>query len=159
MHRIDPLLLAWLESVQTVPVFVRSHDFDVVASNRSARELSAVFEVGTNLLRATFFVPAAREALPDWAGATGQVVALVLNEAGLMSPEPELRRLVGELASKSDRFSEALAEEPAVLPSGTPIVFDHPERGRLRLSFQQLRLPGTDRQTLVLVSVDSGSPV
>ncbi|MCU1479374.1 MAG: hypothetical protein JWQ19_160 [Subtercola sp.] len=157
MHRIDPLLRAWLESIETAPVFVRSHNFEVVASNQLARELTAAFDVGTNLLRATFFDPAAREWLPEWADATGQVVALVLDEARVAAPRAELQRLVGELASKSDQFAQALAEGPVALTPGMPMELDHPRWGRLRLSFQQLRLPGSERQTLVLVNVSGGS--
>jgi hypothetical protein len=145
-----------MDSLTTTPAFVRSADFEVLASNEPARQLTSAFEVGTNLLRATFFDPSAKEWLPHWVDATDQVAALVLDEAAQTKPTPDLRHLVGELASKSDRFAQALADDLLVLKPGMPMKLTHPQRGLVNLSFQQLRLPD-DHQTLVFVGIDAGA--
>jgi hypothetical protein len=158
MQPVDPLVIEWIDSLTTIPAFVRNSSFDILASNRIARALTASFTVGTNTARATFFDPNAKRWLPHWEDVSAQVVALLKDEVKDSGAEDAMRKLVGELSSRSSQFSAAWAASTELVDYATPVVMDHPQVGRLDITFQHLDLPKETDQTLVLAHVIPGSP-
>jgi hypothetical protein len=155
---VDPLVIEWIDSMSTIPAFVRNVQFDVLASNRLARSLTASFSVGTNLARATFFDPNAKEWLPQWQNVSDYVVSVLKVEGATSGADAGMRKLVGELSARSNQFSAAWARGAALPDHATTVVMEHPQVGELEVGFQHLQLPDTSDQTLVLAHVLPGSP-
>ena len=128
-----------------VPAFVRNERLDVVASNPLAAALSESFAPGVNLARFAFLDPSPRSSADDWSEMAAQVVAVLRASANEHRGDADLRRLVGELASKDSGFADTWALDhrdrrraPRSRSSTTPAV-------GYASGTSSSRSPGTDR--------------
>lgn len=151
-------LLELLGSWTGVPAFVRDEHLDVVASNSLARAVSAGFTPGVNLVRFTFLNRWTEDAMADWADVSGQVVAILKTELAIRSTDDSYRELVGELAVRSQKFSNAWADEGATVRAIGTITIEHPLVGALQLTYQTLDVPNAPTLSLVIWTAAPGSP-
>lgn len=150
---IVQLIGSWSET----PAVVEDRYTNVIAANPLAGALAPFYAVGTNLVRATFLDPRVRDMYGHWDLITRDAVAALRALVGPDVDDPHLNELVGELSVHSERFRQLWARHDArPKRSGTARV-DHPQVGRLELSFEKLPIPDTDRQTLAVYHAEPGS--
>ena len=133
-----------------VPAFVRNERLDVVASNPLAAALSESFAPGVNLARFAFLDPSPKSSADDWSEMAAQVVAVLRASANEHRGDADLRRLVGELASKDSGFADTWALDHRDAPQSAALAFEHDTCGRIRLWYQQLPLTGDGPLVLVV---------
>ena len=147
VHR---LLDAWKDS----PAYVRNRRFDVLAANKLARALAAMYEPGRNLAREVFFSPQNRELLVDWPEIAEQTVAALRAEAD--PRDPETVALIAELETNED-FRRLWAMHDA-RPSRDELKrFAHPIAGELALRRQALTVGGAEQQVIIVYQAAPGS--
>lgn len=148
---VHQLLDTWAGS----PAYVRNRRFDVLAANKPARVLAAMYEPGRNLAREVFFSPEARELLPDWPRIAEQTVAALRAEAD--PRDPAAARLITELETSED-FRRLWARHDA-RPSRDELKrFAHPEVGELSLRRQALTAAGAEQHVIIVYQAAPGSP-
>lgn len=130
---------ALLDSMVTAPAIVITGRLDVVAANALGRGLYAPVFAGAkgtpNLARFIFFDPAARRFFPDWDHEADDVVALLRAEAARSPDSPEIGRLIGELAARSEQFRDSWAAHNVKAHHHGVKRFHHVEVGELTLTY------------------------
>ncbi|MFD7025639.1 helix-turn-helix domain-containing protein [Promicromonospora sukumoe] len=141
-----------------IPGYIEGRYFDVLAVNPLAEALSPTLRVGRNRLRDLFLDPAEQALHPDWPAVAPQIVARFREAVGTDTDDERPARLVGELSLASERFRTLWARHDVNL--GRPHVTHmlHPQVGELELDMEKLSIAGTDRQMVVLLHADPGSP-
>lgn len=122
----------------SVPAFVRDTRLTVVAANSLARALSESFRPGVNLARFAFIDDEADGITADRDEASGQVISVLRDEAQRHRDDPDVRRLVGELASKNSYFADVWAADQRASQGSARLELQHAVVGRLSLWYQQL---------------------
>jgi transcriptional regulator with XRE-family HTH domain len=163
-QRVRPGVQQLLDAMTGVPAFVQNGRLDVLAANPLARALYADLfddvEVGRapNHARYTFLDPRAADFYPDWNRAAADGVALLRAEAGRSPDDRELTDLIGELTTRSERFSALWATHNVRWHTTGTKLFHHPVVGDLALAYEGLELTADPGQTLITFTAESGSP-
>jgi hypothetical protein len=157
MDSVDLLLAELLEAVPTTPAVVVNQRWDVIASNAVARAVSRSFSVGVNLAEATFIDGSAHETLPRWEKVSERMVGLLKeaideSEAG----DSRVDVLRAALVERSADFERVWNEYQPPIEYALTIPMDHPEVGRIEITYELLRVPHST-QTLVMGHVEPGS--
>lgn len=150
---VPPRVQWLLDSMTRSSAFVRNDRTDVVASNPLARALFApLFDSATidqrgrpNLARYIFLDLGARDFFVDWDAASNATAALLRAKAGREPRDPALRELVGELSTLSPEFRGQWAAHDVLIRHDGIKRLQHPDLGRLELTFQDLDLPLSGR--------------
>ncbi|MEU9024251.1 helix-turn-helix transcriptional regulator [Actinomadura sp. NPDC048394] len=146
---IPPSVQWMVDSMTMAPAFVRNGRLDIVASNALCRALySPMFDSGTtaergcaNFPRYFFLDPGSSQFFVDWEEGAKATVAVLRAEAGREPHDRALRELVGELSTLSPEFRTMWASHDVRIHHGGVKRLDHPEVGRLELTFRSLDLP------------------
>jgi transcriptional regulator with XRE-family HTH domain len=156
-EKVPAGILQLIESWSQTPAYVHGRYMDVLAVNPLAAALFPWYVKSENLVRAAFLDPRVRDMYRDWEHVTQSTVAGLRALVGPDVDDPRVGELVGELSVCSERFRRLWARHD-VRPkrSGTTWI-DHPLVGLLELSYEQLPIPGTDRQTLGVYHAAPGS--
>ena len=163
-QRVRPGVQQLLDAMTGVPAFVQNGRLDVLAANPLARALYAdLFDdagVGRapNHARYTFLDPRAADFYPDWNRAAADGVALLRAEAGRSPDDRELSDLIGELTTRSERFSALWATHNVRWHTTGTKLFHHPVVGDLALAYEGLELTADPGQTLITFTAEPGSP-
>ncbi|XVU27761.1 hypothetical protein ACQPZJ_12180 [Actinoplanes sp. CA-054009] len=140
--------------------FVRNGRTDVIAGNSLARALFApLFGSSPNLARYIFLDPGARGFFVDWDAAGAATAALLRAEAAREPGDRALRDLIGELSTLSPEFRAHWAAHDVLIRHDGVKRLDHPEAGRLELTFQDLDLPlpGPAVHNLIIYTAEPGT--
>ncbi|MFF1697639.1 helix-turn-helix transcriptional regulator [Streptomyces sp. NPDC058257] len=166
--QVPPPVQWLLDSVTMSAAFVRNGRMDIVASNPLARALYApMFDSDTtdqhgraNLARYHFLDPGAQEFFVDWQDAAHATVALLRAEAGREPNDRALRDIVGELSTLSPEFRTMWAAHDVRIRHDGTKRLEHPEVGRLELTYQSMDLPTPHRTVhdLTLYTAEPGTP-
>jgi len=160
-QRVRAGLQQLLDAMADVPAFVQNGRLDVLASNGLTRALYAdLFADGRrapNHARYTFLDPRAADFYPDWNRAAADTVALLRAELGRNPGDRALTELVGELTTRSDRFSALWATHDVRWHTTGTKRFHHPVVGDMSLAYEGLALPGDPGQTLITFTAEPGS--
>jgi transcriptional regulator with XRE-family HTH domain len=163
-QRVRPGVQQLLDAMTGVPAFVQNGRLDVLAANPLARALYAdlLDDAGVgrapNHARYTFLDPRAADFYPDWNRAAADGVALLRAEAGRSPDDRELTDLIGELTTRSERFSALWATHNVRWHTTGTKLFHHPVVGDLALAYEGLELTADPGQTLITFTAESGSP-
>jgi hypothetical protein len=152
-----------LDAMTDVPAFVQNGRLDVPAANSLARALYADLFDDTappvpNHARYTFLDPRAVDFYPDWNSAAATGVALLRAEAGRNPGDRQLTELIGELATRSERFSALWATHDVRWHTTGTKHFRHRVVGELSLSFEGLTLAADPGLMLITFTAEPGSP-
>ncbi|MFE2463664.1 helix-turn-helix transcriptional regulator [Streptomyces sp. NPDC059402] len=166
--RIPPSVQWMVDSMTMAPAFVRSGRLDIVASNALCRALYApMFASETtrdrgcaNFSRYFFLDPGSPDFFVDWEEGARATVALLRAEAGREPHDRALRELVGELSTLSPDFRTMWASHDVRIRHEGTKRLDHPEVGRLELTFRHLSLPLPQRAVhdLIIYTAEPGTP-
>ncbi|MEE1792239.1 helix-turn-helix transcriptional regulator [Streptomyces sp. BE308] len=159
---VRPHLKLLLETVRPNPAYVVSRSMDVLAHNPGGLALYAGIDdwpaTRRNLARYLFLHPAAREVLPDWDNQIRGCVARLRALAGTDPDAPDLTQLVGELLLKSPDFAGLWERYEVTGRKITTKAFQHPQVGRITLSFQGMALEGTPGHRMGIYTAEPGTP-
>jgi hypothetical protein len=146
----------------SAPAFVRNGRLDVVAINPLGRALysPAYEEPGrpVNLARFAFLDPRSRDFYPDWDDVADSTVALLRSEAGRDPYNRDLTDLIGELATRSDKFRVRWAAHNVLLHRTGTKHFHHPLVGPIDVAFDSMDLLADTGLTLTAYSAEPDSP-
>lgn len=140
----------------TLPAFVESRRFDVLAANPLATALYPSIVPGSNRLRSTFLDPDDRERNPHWERDVVGMVASFRASLGGDVDDPAIAALVGELSLASEEFARLWARHEVRPLAGGAVELDHPDVGRLELRREKLGI-GDSGQLLVVYHAEPGS--
>ena len=146
-----PNQAAWIEGRLT----------GVLAANPLARTLSPLFTPGTNLMRAAFLDPSARELYRHWDGMLAATVARLRTLIGPDIDDPALAQLVGELSVRSAEFRALWGATDVPVEADTLTRLTHPQVGALELETERLVISSPESassvQFLVVLHARPGS--
>lgn len=160
-QQITDGLRTLLDTIDTIPAYVIGRRTDVLAWNTVA---DAVFGYATrrpcerNHAWFTFMHPDAPTLYPDWRRVAAQTVGYLALDAGRHPGDPQLERLVGELAISSETFRELWARHDILQVGDGAKRIHHPVAGDVSFEFQTLLLPHEPDQLVITLTVEPGSP-
>jgi transcriptional regulator with XRE-family HTH domain len=163
-QRVRPGVQQLLDAMTDVPAFVQNGRLDVLAANTMGRALYADMfdDVDTrrppNHARFTFLDPRAADFYPDWTRAAADGVSLLRAEAGRNPHDRVLTELVGELTTRSERFSALWATHNVRWHTTGTKHFRHRVVGDLSLAYEGLALTADQGLTLLTYTAEPGSP-
>jgi transcriptional regulator with XRE-family HTH domain len=159
---VRPGLRRLVETITTTPAFVLDRRSQVLAWNELAAALIADFDAMAprerNFARFLFLDERARSLYPDWDKAARNSVASLRMAAGRDPDDPALNELVGELSVKSEAFSHLWADHDVRERTYGTKRYHHPIAGEMTIAYEALQLPADPDLTLMLYTVEAGSP-
>ena len=158
-ERVQPSLQQLMDAWHDTPAYVSDRYLDVIAANSLATALSPVFAPGRNIVHAAFLDPAFAELNHDHTAGLKRIVAALRANAGPDVEEPRLIELVGELSVRSEAFRRLWVRHDVrpLTPRGAH-SYNHPQVGRLTLTFDKFYVAGAEGQVLVVYHAEPGSP-
>ncbi|AEM85884.1 helix-turn-helix transcriptional regulator [Streptomyces violaceusniger] len=166
--KIPPPVQWMVDSMTMAPAFVRSGRLDIIASNALCRALySPMFDSDTtgdrgcaNFPRYFFLDPGSSDFFVDWEEGARATVAVLRAEAGREPHDRALRELVGELSTLSPDFRTMWASHDVRIRHEGVKRLNHPEVGRLEMTFRSLNLPLPQRAVhdLIIYTAEPGAP-
>ena len=164
---VRPGLQQLLDAMADVPAFVQNGRLDVLATNALGRAMycdlydddavGAAAGGPPNHARYTFLDPRSADFYPDWNLAARTGVALLRAEAGRRPDDRVLTELIGELTTRSERFSALWAAHDVRRHTSGTKNFHHRVVGDLTLDYETLELPGDDGLALISYTAAPGS--
>jgi transcriptional regulator with XRE-family HTH domain len=165
-QRVRPGLQQLLDAMTDVPAFVQNGRLDVLAANALGRALYCDLYDDVvrgaagrppNHARYTFLDLRSADFYPDWNLAARTGVALLRAETGRRPDDRVLTELIGELTTRSDRFSALWAAHDVRRHTSGTKSFRHHVAGDLTLDYETLELPGDDGLALISYTAAPGS--
>jgi transcriptional regulator with XRE-family HTH domain len=152
---------ALLDSMVSAPAVVLNGHLDIVAANALGRALYApLFDHATatpNLARFIFFDGSADRVFPDWDIAADDAVSLLRVEAARSPDSPAVTGLIGELATRSEKFRTRWAAHNVKAHRHGVKRFQHSEVGELTLTYNAFDITGVGGLSLFGYTAEPGS--
>ena len=156
---VRPAVLAMLEALEPLPAYVVSRHNDVLAANQPGRRVFPGLWEGPrehrNVTRYLFLDPIGRHLLDPWRETVARSVAHLRAVGGADVDSPRLTALVGELLLKSPEFAEIWELYDVCERSGGTKTFDHPDVGRMTLTYEVMQLARTGGQRMVVYQAEA----
>ncbi|MET7689835.1 helix-turn-helix transcriptional regulator [Streptomyces sp. NPDC005483] len=161
-ERIDPEVVALVQRLEPFPTLVKGRSWDVLASNRAARELfddwDALPAGERNLVRWMFTAPRAREVYLEWEPEARAMLGRFRLAAARHPDDPAFEALVGELKQDSREVRQWWPRHDVTAVASGSKKLRHPTLGPLRYSHVVLHLADNSDQTMVTYSAaDAGN--
>lgn len=165
---LRPVLQRMLDSMESVPAFVRNGRLDVVGANALGRALySPLYDFAArtgssvvNSARFQFLDPEAAAAY--WGDQSDRImhdsVAILRAQAGQNPYDKSLTDLVGELSTRSEDFRGLWANHDVRHHRSGTKTFHHPVVGALELEYEALLLPADPGLQLNVYTAAENSP-
>jgi transcriptional regulator with XRE-family HTH domain len=147
---VHPALLQLLDSFPTSAAYVLSPAFDLLATNTIADALLSPFSGTTNMVRVLFQHPSARTVFADWPTLVEHVVHALRLNAGYYPNDPEITALVEEFLRTSPEFAALWRDQAVGGLTRMFKVFNHPEVGRVELTYQTFDVRDAPGQQLLV---------
>jgi transcriptional regulator with XRE-family HTH domain len=157
---VRPTVRALLDRLEPTPAVLLNWIGDIVTHTagyeRFARPLGLLDGSAPNVMRYLFTDERARAVFPGWDRLADEQVAHLRHEAPLH--DPHVAALADELTVTAGApFSDRLAAVPSMPARFGIDIVDHPEAGRLRLSYEVLSLPEEGQRLMVHLPADEAT--
>jgi transcriptional regulator with XRE-family HTH domain len=161
-QRVRPTVQRILDSMTGSPAFVLNGRLDILAANHLGAALYAPIYADpvrpANNARFVFLDPAAAEFFRDYDKAANDTVALLRAEAGRDPFDRDLSDLIGQLTIRSEEFRRRWAAHNVRIHTSGVKLLHHPVVGDLDLPFESFPAPADPGQSLLVYTVEPGSP-
>ncbi len=155
----DEVMRRVLWGLKDQPAFVLSPAMFVVEANAAATALfGPMARAGENLLRHAFTDDLARVRTPNWEAVATEAVASLRIQTVRYPADESIRSLIAELSARSEDFVRLWARHDAHERGTTTVDVMHPDVGVVSLTNMWLTPPSNPRRTLVVYTVEPGSP-
>lgn len=132
--------------------------FRVIAANATAKALLGPAQLEAGGLEFIFLEPAARDYFVEWDVVARASVSALRFAAGFATPHPDVPPLVERLRRGSPDFAALWDDHTVAGLNITYKVIDHPDVGRIELTYQTLDVRDAPGQQLTVASAPAGSP-
>jgi transcriptional regulator with XRE-family HTH domain len=161
-QKVRPAMRRLLDQLTESPAIVLGKRMDVLAWNHTAAALftdfAALPPARRNYVGLLFTEPAVRELHRDWQHDARDAVAALRMQAAADPDDPELARLVGELAVRDPDFRAWWAERRVNSAGYGTKHYRHPVVGDLTLDCDVWASPDGSGQQLMVVTAEPGTP-
>ena len=154
---VAPALRALMDGWPSNPAVVISAGLDVLARNTLADALYSGFEISDNLARMTFLDPAARDFYVDHGRACETSASNLRKALGHHPHDRRLRAVIDELTRESETFVELWSRQQVGAKTREAKWFEHPQVGRLQLSYEALSVNAAPGQELLVYHAEPGT--
>ena len=156
-YSVDRGLLQLMDAFPTAVAYIVNHRLEVLAANALADALLSPLADRRDMVRSLFYDPAARSLFAEWPSVARDTVHALRLASGREQRDPVLTALIAELAAKSPEFA-ALWQEQEVESLGCKSkVFNHPDVGRIVLTYQAFDVQGSQSRKLLVGTAERGS--
>ena len=132
--------------------------FRVIAANATAKALLGPTQLEAGGLEYIFLEPTARAYFVDWEVVARASVSALRFAAGFAAPHPDVPPLVERLLRASPDFAAMWADHTVAGLNITHKVIDHPDVGRIELTYQTLDVRDAPGQQLTVATAPAGTP-
>jgi len=162
-QNVRPAVLRVVDSMVDAPAFVRNNSRDLLAANAMGKALYSVLYSSNvagptfNTVKYLFLDPSAREFFDHWEQAAADIVANLRTEVGRDPHDKKLQDLIGALNAQSTTFASLWAAHNVRFHDSGTKTLNHPEVGKMELSYEVLELPADPGQALIVYGAEPGS--
>ena len=160
--RISPQVARLIDTMADVPVVALSRLADIVASNALGRALFPdLFPADgppLNHARYLFLDPRSQTFYADWEKSARESVSAMRLLAGQDPTDRALMALVGELATRSDRFRIWWGAHTVRTHAAGTKRINHPVVGALTVQYETLSIPSTPGIRIATYLTEPGTP-
>ncbi|MCS5735033.1 helix-turn-helix domain-containing protein [Herbiconiux daphne] len=150
-------LLQLMDAFPGAAAYVVDPAFRVIATNATARALLGPTQLAAGGLEYIFLEPSARDYFVEWHVVARASVSALRFAAGFAAPHPAVPPLVERLQQNSADFRSLWADHTVAGLNITEKIIDHPEVGRLELTYQTLDVRDAPGQQLTVATAPAGS--
>lgn len=132
--------------------------FHVIAANPTATALLGPTQLAAGGLEYIFLDPDAQSYFVEWEVVARASVSALRLAAGFAVPHPDVPPLITRLLRGSSSFVALWADHTVAGLNITDKIIDHPDVGRLELTYQTLDVRDAPGQQLTVATAPAGSP-
>lgn len=151
-------LLQLMDAFPHAAAYVVDPGFQILAANTTAKALLGSSQLALGAFDFLFLEPAARGYFVHWDQVARAAVSALRLAEGFATPHPAVRPLVSRMLTRSPEFAAFRADQTVAGLSLTEKVIDHPDVGRLTLTYQTLDVREAPGQQLTVATAEAGSP-
>ncbi|RWZ68194.1 XRE family transcriptional regulator [Labedella populi] len=151
-------LLQLMDAFPGAAAYVVDPAFRVIAANATARALLGPTQLEAGGLEYIFLEPSAHDYFVEWDVVARAAVSALRLAAGFAVPYPAVPPLVERLLRESSDFAALWADHTVSGLNITYKVINHPDIGRVELTYQTLDVRDAPGQQLTVATAPAGSP-
>lgn len=155
---VSPELVQLMDALPRAAAYVVDPAFRVIAANTTARALLGPTQLEAGGLEYIFLEPSARSYFVEWDVVARAAVSAIRLAAGFAAPYPAVPPLVERLLRESSEFVALWADHTVSGLNITYKVINHPDVGRVELTYQTLDVRDAPGQQLTVATAPVGSP-
>ncbi|NYI79854.1 helix-turn-helix transcriptional regulator [Nocardioides panzhihuensis] len=146
-----------LDAFPQAAAYVVDPVFRIIAANPTARELLGPQQLERGAMRFLFVEPGARKYFDDWEQVARAGVSALRLGVGYARPHPDLLPLIDQLRASSPDFATLWADQTVAGLAVTHKVINHPEVGRIALTYQTFDVRDAPGQQLTVATAVPGT--
>ena len=153
----SPELIQLMDAFPGAAAYVVDPAFRVIAANATATALLGPTQLEGGALEYIFLDPSSRSYFVEWEVVARASVSALRLAAGHATPHPDVPPLIARLRHGSRDFEELWADHAVAGLNITRKVIEHPDVGRLELTYQTLDVRDAPGQQLTVATAPAGS--
>ncbi|MDR7312328.1 transcriptional regulator with XRE-family HTH domain [Nocardioides luteus] len=154
---VSPELLQLMDAFPHAAAYVVEPGFQILAANTTAKALLGPSQLSLGAFDYLFVDPAARTYFEHWDQVARSAVSALRLAAGFTKPHPAVPPLVSRMLVASSEFASFWADQTVAGLTLTEKIINHPDVGRLTLSYQTLDVRDAPGQQLTVATAAAGS--